>query len=200
MLPCSQRLRMRAFSTGASRRGLVPISRIASASSIPAIAGVEEYRSRDATHSSVAPSWRQSRLARTERRHQVLERQHALDIAQIAGDGTDPSPAARAASRRWRRTLPTRSLRSACRPRAHGRSRRRRAGRRAKRVLSEIHSSFTSSFSRGRMRMTSARAYRRGCWRRAHRARRPTSVFAAPTAAPRRRRAWRSARRPGRDR
>ena len=35
--PSAQRLRIRAFSTGASRRGLHPISRIASASSIPAI-------------------------------------------------------------------------------------------------------------------------------------------------------------------
>jgi hypothetical protein len=35
--PRSQRLRMRALSTGASQRGLVPISRMASASSMPAM-------------------------------------------------------------------------------------------------------------------------------------------------------------------
>ncbi len=87
--PSSQRLRMRAFSTGASRRGLLPTSRIASASSIPAIARVEqvELAPRRIERRAVLPA---VEIGRAERRHEVLQRQHALRVAQVAGDRADP--------------------------------------------------------------------------------------------------------------
>ena len=55
-----QRLRMRALMTGASRRGLVPTSRMASAWSIPAIVALNRHDA-GAPRTKAPPSWRQSR-------------------------------------------------------------------------------------------------------------------------------------------
>ena len=155
-----QRLRMRALRTGASLRGLEPTIRIASASSMPAIVGVEQVggaaEARD--RASCRPGGSRG-SATPSALHQQLQREHLLDGARGRRRcapmrfGSRRLHALRRSRRRPRRQVAARSRPSsrtirpveALRPQAVDQWR----------VLSEIHSSFTASLMRGRMRITS---------------------------------------------
>ena len=202
MPPASQRLRMRALSTGASRRGLVPMISIASASSIPAMRGVEavEIAPRGIELRAVLPA---VEVGRAERGHQVLQRQHALGIAQIAGDGADAlARHAAAASPRSRRTPRPRSpaqLAVAAHPGPVEPAALQPVDREARLVGQPLLVHVLIECAAG-CAAPRARAHRCGCWCRPHPARRRCRSSTAPRAARRRRRASRSARRPGRGR
>ena len=71
-------------------RGFEPTIRIASASSMPAMVGVEEIGGAAvAPDRSGVPSWRQSMFGDAEALHQQLQREHLLDGREVAGDGAD---------------------------------------------------------------------------------------------------------------
>ena len=134
-LPASQRLRMRAFSTGASLRGLVPMIRQRIRLLDAGDAGVEgiEVAARGIERRAILAAF-EIRLSQAP--PSGPSARTCLGIAQIAGDGADAlARNARAASRRWRRRPRPRSPAAACRraasradPAAGASAHRRRSG------------------------------------------------------------------------
>ena len=84
-----QRLRMRALSTAASRRGLEPTISSASACSMPAMVGVEEIGRPAPLRIERRAVLTAVEIGDAEPRHQILERENFLDRGKIADDGAD---------------------------------------------------------------------------------------------------------------
>ena len=103
--PWRQRLRMRALSTAASRRGLVPTSRMASACSMPSMVGIEQIARAAEPRIELGAVLPAIEVARAE--------------AARAGRRARTSPRRRRDRRRWRRSAPAWRL-SAWPPRGQG--------------------------------------------------------------------------------
>ena len=185
ILPASHVLRMRAFSTGASQRGLAPISSNRVGGFDAGNGRVEQIGLARAV-CNFAPSWRHSRLATPKRAHQILQRLDFLRRRQIADDGGHLVRLRRVHARgdRGERFGPARGLR-VCRSCGH------RAGRAAACAARHRRGApCRKSIPRSRLRSGAAaraslraRAYRRGCCSLAHPSRRWIRSCAIPRAA-----------------
>ena len=142
-------------------------------------------------------------VGRAERRHQVLQRQHALGVAQVAGDGTDAiaAHAMQLFGDCSEGFGPARLDQLAVAP--HPGSIQPTAPQAVEgeaRLVAEpllVHVLIQSAAGCAAL---PDRAHRCGCWCRPRPARRCCRPSTIPTTARRTHRAWRSVRRPGKDR